>query len=163
MHHVRGDLSANQLARVAKLYSALIHNPYLSHNLHTLFSKMMFGLIENITTKDTAQGAARVLTAMFETCVDKVEAMTLVLDNALERLEKAKNGEEEGVDFLLIEKTRPVAGAAYATEKPEEVIHGKKIFVVHELPFDAFGHRMSLSLPNPPSWVPCLPRGIEKM
>ncbi|KAG2042802.1 hypothetical protein BDR03DRAFT_1058663 [Suillus americanus] len=123
VHHVRGDLSANQLARVAKLYSALIHNPYLSHNLHTLFSKMMFGLIENITTKDTAQGATRVLTAMFETCVDKVEAMTLVLDNALERLEKAKNGEEEGVDFLLIEKTRPVAGAAYATEKPEEVIH----------------------------------------
>ncbi|KAG2141739.1 uncharacterized protein EDB93DRAFT_1329829 [Suillus bovinus] len=123
VHHVRGDLSANQLARVAKLYSALIHNPYLSHNLHTLFSKMMFGLIENITTKDTAQGAARVLTAMFETCVDKVEAMTVVLDNALERLEKAKNDEEEGVDFLLIEKTRPVAGAAYATEKPEEVIH----------------------------------------
>ncbi|KAG1820144.1 uncharacterized protein BJ212DRAFT_1266107 [Suillus subaureus] len=123
VHHVRGDLTANQLARVAKLYSALIHNPYLSHNLHTLFSKMMFGLIENITTKDTAQGATRVLTAMFETCVDKVEAMTLVLDNALERLEKAKNGEEEGVDFLLIEKTRPVAGAAYATEKPEEVIH----------------------------------------
>lgn len=123
----------------------------------------MFGLIENITTKDTAQGAARVLTAMFETCVDKVEAMTLVLDNALERLEKAKNGEEEGVDFLLIEKTRPVAGAAYATEKPEEVIHGEKTFDVRELPFDTLGYRMSVSLPNPPPWVPCLPRGIEKM
>ncbi|KAG1754273.1 hypothetical protein EDB19DRAFT_1968462 [Suillus lakei] len=122
VHHIRGGLSANQLAHVAKLYSALIHNPYLSHNLHTLFFKMMFGLIdliENITTKNTAQ----------------VEAMTLVLDNTLERLEKAKNGEEEGVNFLPIEKTRPVAGAAYATEKPEEVIH------------------VSLSLPNPPSWV----------
>src|SRR5437588_318020 len=106
---------------------------------------MMFGLIENITTKDTPQGASRVLTAMFETCVDKVEAMTLVLDNALERIERAKNGEGQGVDFLLIEKTRPVAGAAYATEKPEEVIHGKNTFDVHELPLDAVRYRMPLS------------------
>jgi transformation/transcription domain-associated protein len=163
VHHVRGDLSANQLARVAKLYSALIHNPYLGHNLHTLFSKMMFGLIENITTKDTPQGAARVLTAMFETCVNKVEAMTLVLDNAFERMEKGKNGEGQGIDLVLIEKARPVAGAAYATEKPEEVIHGMNTFGLHGLTFDAVDYRMPLSLPDSPSWFPCLPSGIEEM
>lgn len=127
VHHVRTELSADQLARVAKLYSALIHNPYLGHNLHTLFAKMMFGLIENITTKDTPQGAARVLGAMFETCVDKVDAMTAVLDNALDRMEKAKNGDETPSPILLIEKARPVAGAVQAIEKPEEVIHGKDI------------------------------------
>ncbi|KAG1725224.1 hypothetical protein EDD22DRAFT_961666 [Suillus occidentalis] len=147
VHHVRGGLSANRLARVAKLHSALIHNPYLSHNLHTLFFKMMFGLIdliENITTKNTAQ----------------VEAMTLVLDNTLERLEKAKNGEEEGVDFLPIEKTRPVAGAAYATEKPEEVIHGKKTFDVHELPFDALGYSVAFS--SEPSFMGVCLVGLKK-
>ncbi|KAH7887705.1 hypothetical protein F5I97DRAFT_1804974 [Phlebopus sp. FC_14] len=123
VHHLRSELSADQLARVAKLYSALIHNPYLGHNLHTLFAKMMFGLIENITTKDTSQGASRVLGAMFETCVDKVDAMTNVLDNAFERVEKMKNGVESPWPSLLIEKARPVAGALYAVEKPEEVIH----------------------------------------
>ncbi|KAF9222005.1 FAT-domain-containing protein [Gyrodon lividus] len=123
VHHVRTELSPDQLARVAKLYSALIHNPYLGHNLHTLFAKMMFGLIENITTKDTPQGAARVLGAMFETCVDKVDAMTNVLDNAFERLERAKAGDESPSPSLVVEKARPVAAAVYAVEKPEEVIH----------------------------------------
>ncbi|KAH7909445.1 hypothetical protein BJ138DRAFT_1066999 [Hygrophoropsis aurantiaca] len=122
VHHLRGELTTNQLARVAKLYSVLIHNPYLSYNLHTLFAKMMFGLIENITTKDTPQGAARILGAMFETCVDKVDALTCILEDALERVEKAKKGSDPDADFVLIEKARPVAGAVYAVEKPEEVM-----------------------------------------
>ncbi|KAG6332834.1 hypothetical protein ID866_6255 [Astraeus odoratus] len=122
VHHLRGELSADQLARVAKLYSTLIHNPYLGHNLHTLFAKMMFGLIENITTKATPQGAACMLDAMFETCIDKVDAIVGVLENAFERVEKAKRGEESVVSTLLIEKTRPVAGAVAATEKPEDAI-----------------------------------------
>ncbi|KAG9317678.1 hypothetical protein JVU11DRAFT_1890 [Chiua virens] len=123
VHHVRTELSADQLARVSKLYSTLIHNPYLGNNLHTLFAKMMFGLIENITTKDTSQGASRILSAMFETCVDRVDAMTNVLDDAFERLERAKAGDEALPPVLQIERARPVAAAAYAVEKPEDVIH----------------------------------------
>lgn len=121
---MRTELSADQLARVSKLYSTLIHNPYLGNTLHTLFAKMMFGLIENITAKDTPQGAARILSAMFETCVDRVDAMTNVLDDALERLERAKVGDELPSPALQIERARPVAAAVYAVEKPEEVIHG---------------------------------------
>ncbi|KAF8138723.1 FAT domain-containing protein [Boletus edulis] len=123
VHHVRSELSVDQLARVSKLYSTLIHNPYLGNNLHTLFAKMMFGLIENITTKDTPQGAARILSAMFETCVDRVDAMTNVLDDALDRLERAKVGDDVPSPALQIERARPVAAAVYAVEKPEEVIH----------------------------------------
>ncbi|KAI6151887.1 hypothetical protein BKA82DRAFT_2906299 [Pisolithus tinctorius] len=122
VHHLRGELSAEQLAKVAKLYSTLLHNPYLGHNLHTLFSKMMFGLIENITAKATPQAAACILGAMFETCVDRVEAMTNILEMTTEHVENAKRGEESQTLPLLIERARPVAGAAYAVEKPEEVI-----------------------------------------
>ncbi|KAI6035416.1 hypothetical protein F5J12DRAFT_25544 [Pisolithus orientalis] len=122
VHHLRGELSAEQLAKVAKLYSMLLHNPYLGHNLHTLFSKMMFGLIENITAKATPQAAACILGAMFETCVDRVEAMTNILEMTTEHVENAKRGEESQTLPLLIERARPVAGAAYAIEKPEEVI-----------------------------------------
>lgn len=134
VHHLRGELSADQLARIAKLYSTLIHNPYLGHNLHTLFAKMMFGLIENVTAKATPQVAASILDVMFETCVDKVDAMTSALENAFERVDKAKRGEDSATMSLLIEKARPVAGAMCAIEKPEEVIQGQitreVIFVV---------------------------------
>ncbi|KAF9224621.1 FAT-domain-containing protein [Gyrodon lividus] len=122
VHYVRTELSPDQLARAAKLYSALIHNPYLGYNLRTQFAKIVFGLVEDITTKDSPQGAAQVLGAMFETCVDKVDAMTNVLSNAFEDLERAKAGDESPSPSLLIEKARPVAAAVYALEKPEELI-----------------------------------------
>lgn len=121
VHHLRTELTPNQLDRIAYVYSRLIHNPYLSSNLHTLFAKMMFNLIEVIATKDTHANAARILGAMLETCVDKLDAMTAVQDE----LEKIKKGDADKVDIAFIEKARPVAGAVYAVEKPEEAIHGQ--------------------------------------
>ena len=129
---MRTELSADQLVRVSVLYSTLIHNPYLGNTLHTLFAKMMFGLIENITTKDTPQGAARILGVMFETCVDRVDAMINVLDDAFERLERAKAGDEVLSPALQIERARPVAAAVCAVEKPEEVIHGRSLYFSEE-------------------------------
>ena len=120
IHHVRGELTPTQLGRIAHIYSRLLHNPYLTSALHTLYAKMLFGLIETITAKDTPQGAAKVLGAMLETCVDKLDAMTAVQDE----LEGAKKGETEMAEISMIEKARPVAGAVYAIEKPEEAIHG---------------------------------------
>ncbi|EGO01921.1 hypothetical protein SERLA73DRAFT_166433 [Serpula lacrymans var. lacrymans S7.3] len=123
VHHLRSELTTAQLARIANVYSGLIHNPYLTSNHHTLFAKMMFNLIDVITAKDTKQGSARVLGAMFETCVDKVDSMTSVLDELFERVEKAKNGDSDSIDFSLVQKARPVAGAVYATEKPEDAVN----------------------------------------
>jgi hypothetical protein len=163
VHHVRTELSPDQLARVAKLYSALIHNPYLGHNLHTLFAKMMFGLIENITSKDTPQGAARVLGAMFETCVDKVDAMTNVLDSALERLERAKAGDESFSPSLLVEKARPVAAAVYAVEKPEEVIHGASNLPVFQKQIMLIIRRVPITIPDAFARISSLPRWAEEM
>lgn len=82
---------------------------------------MMFNLIDTITTKDTPSNAARILGAMVETCVDKLDAMTAVQDE----LERIKKGENDKIDIAFIERARPVAGAAYAVEKPEEAIHGQ--------------------------------------
>lgn len=93
----------------------------------------MFGLIENITTKGTAQDAACLLSAMFETCVEKVDAVAMALGNAFERAEMVKRGEEGQMLALLIEKSRPVAATVYAVEKPEDVIHGKWVCVLTRL------------------------------
>jgi transformation/transcription domain-associated protein len=124
VHHLRNDLTATQLARIAHVYSRLIHNPYLPSSFHTLFAKMMFNLIEVVVAKDTAQGAARVLGAMLETCVNKLEAMTVVQEELFARIENARKGETNEADISLIEKARPVACAIYAVDKPEDVIHG---------------------------------------
>jgi len=124
VHHLRNELTPTQLARVAHVYSRLIHNPYLPSSYHTLFAKMMFNLIEVVIAKDTAPGAARVLGAMLETCVNKLEAMTIVQEELLGRIESIKKGEQDQVNLAFIEKARPVACAIYAIEKPEDVIHG---------------------------------------
>jgi transformation/transcription domain-associated protein len=93
-------------------------------SLHTLFAKMMFNLIEVVVAKDTQQGAARVLGAMLETCVDKLDAMTVVQEELEARMESMKKGENNEIDIGFIEKARPVASAVYAVDKPEDVIHG---------------------------------------
>jgi transformation/transcription domain-associated protein len=129
VHHLRNDLTPMQLARIAHIYSRLIHNPYLANSLHTLFAKMMFNLIEVVVTKDTPQGTAKVLRAMFETCVDKLDAMTAVQDELAGMMERTKAGDKDLIDLSFIEKARPVACAVYAVDKPEDVIHGEWAFL----------------------------------
>jgi transformation/transcription domain-associated protein len=106
-----------------------MHNPALGFNLHTLFAKMMFGLADAIISKETSQGAARLLEAMFETCLEKLEGLCVVQSEVSAMLEHNKRSSERKTDIVpdasLIEKARPVGGAVNAIEKPEDVIHGK--------------------------------------
>ena len=125
VHYLRGDLSPRQLAHFIHVYSRVIHNPCLSSSVHTLAGKMMFNLIETVITKDTPAGAAKVLATLMETCVDRLESLTAVLDEVLQRSECRKNGEAESGNFFLVEKARPVASATYATDEPDNVLSGK--------------------------------------
>jgi len=118
VYHLRNELTPSQLPRITHVYSRLMHNPYLSSNLHTLFAKMMFNLIEIIT--NTPQNAGRLLGTILDTCVDKLDSMSAVQEE-LERMKKAEND----IDIAFIERARPVAGAVYAVEKPEDAVHGQ--------------------------------------
>jgi transformation/transcription domain-associated protein len=84
----------------------------------------MFNLTDPILKKETAQGAARILGAMFETGMD---ALTVVQEEIAASLESINNGVKDTVDAAFIEKARPVGGAINAIEKPDEVIHGEAI------------------------------------
>jgi hypothetical protein len=86
---------------------------------------MMFNLIETVITKDTPAGAAKVLAALMETCVDRLESLTAVLDEVQQRSECRKNGETESGNFFMVEKARPVASAVYAADEPDNVLSGK--------------------------------------
>jgi transformation/transcription domain-associated protein len=78
VRNVRNVLTNLQLKRIIYVYSSLMHNPALGFNLHTLFAKMMFGLADAIISKETSQGAARLLEATFETCLAKLEGLCVV-------------------------------------------------------------------------------------
>ena len=129
VHHVRNELTNVQLERIVHVYSSLIHNPALGFNLHTLFAKMMFGLADAIMSKETPQGAARLLEAMFETCLEKLEGLCVVQSEVSATLERNKQTSEGTTNIVpdasFIEKARPVGGAVNSIEKPEDVIHGK--------------------------------------
>ncbi|KDQ64542.1 hypothetical protein JAAARDRAFT_28186 [Jaapia argillacea MUCL 33604] len=122
----RAELTTIQLTRISYTYTRLIHNSAFTSNVHTVFIKMMMNFIEPILTKDTQQNSARVIGAILDACVDRLEAMNVVQAEALVRLDRMKKGEKL-VDFAFVEKARPVGGATYALEKPEDVLHESRL------------------------------------
>jgi transformation/transcription domain-associated protein len=124
IHHLRSELEPAQLARFAILYLGLTHNPNLTISTHILGAKMAFNSVDIIVMKHTKQSATRVLLAMIETSVDKLESMLLVHQELLDRTERSKNDEQDIPDMITIEKARPVSAAAFAVEKADTVFAG---------------------------------------
>ncbi|KAG6816156.1 hypothetical protein H0H87_008290 [Tephrocybe sp. NHM501043] len=121
VHHIRNELSPQQLARSVHVFSKIIHNPALGNNLHTMAAKMLFGLTEPIIAKGDDKESARLVGSMFETCLERLEALALVQDEVTASATQVKeNTETVVIDSAFIEKSRPVGGAIYAMEKPEE-------------------------------------------
>lgn len=86
---------------------------------------MMFGLTDVIAVKETAQSAARLLEALFETCLEKLESLCVVYSDLRGEATKEKVAAgEPGSVAMLVEKARPACAAVYASERPEEIFHG---------------------------------------
>lgn len=114
---------------------------------------MIFNLIEVEVGKDTHQNAARVLNTLLEACVDKVDSLVSVQIEKINRGGKDKDAENDFHDFALIEKSRPLLGPCYATEKPEESMAGVLCF----RHFSICAHkvfRIPQSHPHTFPWVP---------
>lgn len=128
VHHLRNDLTPGQVARVAHMYTKLMHNPYLQSSLHSLFAKMMFNLIEVIVAKDTQQNATKVLNTMLESCIDRLDAMVALQADLAGKLDRAKQDPTEVksslADVAFIERARPAVAAVHVMDKPEETAQG---------------------------------------
>ena len=86
---------------------------------------MIFNVVDTIALKETQPRAAKMFIMLMESCVDKLYSMIDVLDEVNARLERSKKQEQEEGKIYLVEKSKPVAHAIYATEKPEEIINGR--------------------------------------
>lgn len=135
IHNIKGDLSFDQLARIVHVYSSLLFNSLLGFGLHILFAKVLFGLTDTIVAKDSSQGGAKLVRTMFEACLERLEGLCAIQPEVSAALEKARAAasaaagagtetapQETVIDGFFIEKSRPVGGALYALEKPEDVI-----------------------------------------
>lgn len=130
LHHLRAELTPPQIQQVFTVYMQHLHNPYLSSHTHVISAKMIFNVVDTEIAKDTHPNAARVLTTLLEATVDKVDSLVSVQAEKLSRITKTKEGgENDFQDFVVIEKSRPLLGQCYATEKPEENMAG--VCLVH--------------------------------
>lgn len=105
-----------------------MHNPALPTGVHPMFAKIIISLIDTIVSKEKAP-ASKILVYILDTCLDRLDALNVVLEEVYASLERAKNNKKEELyDAAFIEKARPLGGAAYMLEKPEDVIHGVFLF-----------------------------------
>jgi len=105
-----------------------LHNPIYGINLHHLFSKAMLSVVEPIVAKlkDTSPQAARYIIDILKTYLDRLESLAAVLEDCRAAYEEKKRQKPLPLGQLFIEHARPVDGAAFAYEKPEDYIQGKQ-------------------------------------
>lgn len=125
-HHLRSELSLPQLEKVIHVFSRLLHNTSFGNNLHTLFAKMLFNLIDVIVTKEPSQGAIRLLSLMFESCLERLEALAAIQVQIGLTQDRKKEGAEPP-DIVAIERARPIGGSMPLVERPEDALPGKTI------------------------------------
>lgn len=118
-HQHRQELNAPQLAKIAYVYSRLLHNAYVGLANHITFAKMLFTLLEPAIALDVPQ----VVTAILEASVERLESAAAIQQEVINRAEAAKNGEQESDTISFIEKARPVQGATYAIDKPDDILN----------------------------------------
>jgi hypothetical protein len=120
--HMWNDLGSPQIMRIVEVYTRVMHNQCLTIGTHTGALKVLSSLVDVLPTKMQVAEVTKVLTAIFETTADRMEAGTVIYGEALSRFDNSIKSGEAPIDIYQIEKSRPVQGSTYATEKPEMII-----------------------------------------
>ncbi|KAJ7068316.1 hypothetical protein C8F01DRAFT_1364679 [Mycena amicta] len=125
-HHARNELTMPQLTQVALVYSRLMHNTAIPTGIYPMFGKILLSLVDVIVLQEKG-AATKILVYVLDAFLDRLEALHVVLDDVHVAVERVKNNQKEELyDAGYIERSRPLGGAAYLTEKPEEVIQDSR-------------------------------------
>lgn len=144
IHHVRNELDLAQLNKVALVFSSNLNDSTFNSAIQTMCAKLLNTIIESIQLKEDKAEAARMMSGMFVTCIDKMAAFIEAYDRvkAVQARDKgkgkAKEVETDGdvemedsneasetpTDLQLhgwrdIERAMPVNAVAYANESLE--------------------------------------------
>ncbi|KAF7332097.1 hypothetical protein MKEN_00090300 [Mycena kentingensis (nom. inval.)] len=125
-HHSRPELTLPQLTQISLVYSRLMHNPSIPTNIYPMFGKILLSLVDVIVNQERV-AATKILIYILDSFLDRLEALHVVLDDVYTSIERTKAGKKEDLyDSSFIERSRPLGGAAYLSEKPEEVIQDSR-------------------------------------
>lgn len=139
IHHVRNDLSLQQLVRVIAVYGCISHDSTFPFSIQTMCSKLTQACIESICNKGDKPEAIKVLKGVLLTTVEKLKATYKAFDRmkqaAMQDKEKSNSAEEEQVgrtgfdayDWRSIERAMPVLTVAYASDSLETFVRGELI------------------------------------
>nr|GAT59465.1 predicted protein [Mycena chlorophos] len=126
IHHSRNELTLAQLTHVTLVYTRMIHNMAIGTNIYPMFGKILGTLVDVILLQEKGP-AAKLLVYMLDSLLDRLEALPLVLEDVYAMVERVKNNQRDEIyDAGYIERSRPLGGAAYFSEKPEEVIQDSR-------------------------------------
>lgn len=132
VHHIRKELTPAQLVRVIHAYSCNMHTPSVSCNIQIMCTKLLVNLVENVVEKCEAGEASKILTALFETCVDKLGSLYRVYQDVLKVIESQKSPSEQdpSMSFIAVEKAKPVEAASHIMDTPETFVKGHVVFIL---------------------------------
>lgn len=97
VHHVRADLTLQQLSRVVHLYSCNIHDPTLPFGIQTMSAKILLNLVECIVRKNSeSNGRGRpVLVHILDAFVNKFSSLKHSIPGLLEASKQKDEDEKD--------------------------------------------------------------------
>ncbi|KAN0059794.1 transcription-associated protein 1 [Thecaphora frezii] len=113
VHHVRQELTPQQLVRVVHIHSQILHDATLAPSIQTMCVKLLLNLVETILNKHP-EGANEILRAILDTFVEKLASLHRLRDD-VERARGAKAGSQpsrQPLDAIDIEQAKPIQAAA---------------------------------------------------
>ncbi|TRM67802.1 FAT domain-containing protein [Schizophyllum amplum] len=145
IHHIRADLSMEQIELVIRTYMPQIHNPTLYNYLQIPCLKMLLGLAETLTSRGPDPHVAKLMRFMFNGFLDRLDALVVMHEELSGTVARARAGNGDAVDMVYIEKSRPIGGAYFAVEKPPmDIINRERDF--SRTTFKALVHGLRLFL-----------------
>ena len=129
MHHLRAELTPEQLQMLVSVALRYMHNPFLSNQTSILAAKITFQILDAIIAKFSQADAGRMIRSIMDSFIDKLESMVIVLTEVMAKYGRVQATEKDKgfTEFALIEKARPSSGATYAVERPEELVLGMSL------------------------------------
>uniref|UniRef100_D8PQ42 Non-specific serine/threonine protein kinase n=1 Tax=Schizophyllum commune (strain H4-8 / FGSC 9210) TaxID=578458 RepID=D8PQ42_SCHCM len=130
IHHTRGDLDMEQIELVIRTYLPQIQNPTLGNFLQIPCLKMLMGLTETLVSRGSNPQVGKILRSMFDAFLDRLDALVVMQEELSATMSRARAGTTDTIDMVYIEKSRPIGGVYFATEKsPMDTITRKQHFM----------------------------------
>jgi transformation/transcription domain-associated protein len=123
-HHLRNDITGSQLSLIIRVYCCYFHNSSMAVNLHTLFAKMIYSLVEPLMAKESGAEVSKLLTSIFDTSLERLDTLLIVHEEVTTNMQVSKDDSDPPMDLHLLENRRPFGGASFASEKVDDVING---------------------------------------